>query len=865
MSLASGARLGAYEILGPLGAGGMGEVYRARDTRLGREVAIKVLPADVAADPDRLARFEREAKAVSALNHPNIVTLHEVGTSEAGPYLVLERVEGQSLRSLIGAGPLPIRKLLDLGAQIAAGLAKAHAAGIVHRDLKPDNVMVTSDGFAKILDFGLARLVWPDEGLGDSVDTATFVKQTESGVILGTLGYLSPEQASGKPADYRADQFAFGALLYEMATGTRPFKRDTVLDSLAATVRDEPEPARTRRADLPVPVAWLIERCLAKAPDDRYASTKDLARDLAELRDRLSEISKVPVTGTAQGAPRAVRSRLVRWAAAIALVSALVAATFVLARRTATAPVPSFRPLTFERSTITGARFGPDDRTVYYSSTSRDGPSRIFVTQLDRTESKDLGLDPGFVFGVSAKDELLVLQTDSRSCCGTPGTLARVPGIGGTPRLLAEHVNFADWAADGERLAVVGNGRGTCEFLNGPPISAGGCGMLRVSPVNDDTAFLAEEGIVVQSAAGKRLAATQMPLIFGLAWSRDGREVWFTGSETGASHDRAIYTLSLDGQRRLIARAPGALTVYDVGRDGKSALITTGAGWWGVNAGTADRAEREERVLDLRGRTVIVDLTADGQQLLLDERREVGTGTWLRSTDGTKTTQLSGDSARGLSPDGLWALVQPRNNATRLTLISTGAGPPREVPTGPGLEASPKDEPARWSRDRHLLFLPLQQAGRPDSTRIYVRDMRESDGRWRAVTPEGIAGEFAVSPNGEWVAVYDDRDRDEKKRAVTLFAVDGRAPRRLEGEQGRPVHWSADERQLFLMAARAFPGRVYRRDLTTGRVEPWRTLAPADPTGVELILSVLIADDDKSYVYRYSRALNDLYLARDLR
>ena len=280
----------------------MGEVYRARDTRLGREVAIKVLPANVAADPERLARFEREAKAVSALNHPNIVTLHEVGTSEAGPYLVLERVEGQSLRDLIDAGTLPIRKLLDLGAQIAAGLAKAHAAGIVHRDLKPDNVMVTSDGFAKILDFGLVRLVWPDEGLGDAAETATLVKQTASGVILGTLGYLSPEQAAGKPADYRADQFAFGALLYEMATGRRPFKRDTVLDSLAATVRDEPEPARTRRADLPVPVAWLIERCLAKQPDDRYASTKDLAKDLVELRDRLSEISRVPAGEALQAA-----------------------------------------------------------------------------------------------------------------------------------------------------------------------------------------------------------------------------------------------------------------------------------------------------------------------------------------------------------------------------------------------------------------------------------------------------------------------------------------------------------------------------------------------------------------------------------
>ena len=224
--------------------------------------------------------------------------------------------------------------------------------------------MVTSDGFAKILDFGLARLVWPDEGLGDAAETTTLASETASGVVLGTLGYLSPEQASGKPADYRADQFAFGALLYEMATGTRPFKRDTVLESLAATVRDEPEPARSRRADLPAPVAWLIERCLAKQPDDRYASTKDLAKDLAELRDRLSEISKLPAGEAFQGRPQIVRSPWVRRAIALAVVSALMAATFVVARRTARPPLPSFRPLTFQRGLVTGARFSPDGRTV---------------------------------------------------------------------------------------------------------------------------------------------------------------------------------------------------------------------------------------------------------------------------------------------------------------------------------------------------------------------------------------------------------------------------------------------------------------------------------------------------------------------
>jgi serine/threonine protein kinase len=227
----------------------MGEVYRCRDPRLGREVAIKVLPSDRAADPQRLARFQSEARAVSALNHPNIVTVHEVGTAGTGPYLVMELVDGESLRAALDAGPLAIRRVAGIGAQVAAGLAKAHAAGVVHRDLKPENVMVTRDGFAKVLDFGIARLLWPDEDHGASADTATFVKNTETGVILGTLGYLSPEQAAGKPADDRSDQFALGALLYEMATGVRPFKRATALESLAATAQAEAEPVRSKRPD----------------------------------------------------------------------------------------------------------------------------------------------------------------------------------------------------------------------------------------------------------------------------------------------------------------------------------------------------------------------------------------------------------------------------------------------------------------------------------------------------------------------------------------------------------------------------------------------------------------------------------------
>ncbi|MCM2269353.1 MAG: serine/threonine protein kinase, partial [Thermoanaerobaculia bacterium] len=285
MTLAPATRLGPYEIVAPLGAGGMGEVYRAKDARLGREVAIKVLPAEVASDPERLRRFEQEARAVSALNHPHIVTLHELGQSEHGPYLVLEKIEGRSLRELLRTGALPVKRVLTLGAQIAEGLAKAHSVGIVHRDLKPENVMASDDGFAKILDFGLAKLVFPEIDGASPHEMTTLVDKTASGMILGTLGYLSPEQAAGRPADFRSDQFALGALLYELATGERPFHRETVPESLTAVIREEPEPLRAKNAALPPQLGWIVERCLAKAPNDRYGSTTDLARDLADLRD----------------------------------------------------------------------------------------------------------------------------------------------------------------------------------------------------------------------------------------------------------------------------------------------------------------------------------------------------------------------------------------------------------------------------------------------------------------------------------------------------------------------------------------------------------------------------------------------------
>jgi predicted ATPase len=284
-ALTSGTKLGPYEIIGLLGTGGMGEVYRARDPRLDRSVAIKILPAAFSADSDRLHRFAQEARSASALNHPNIITIHELGQDGSTHYIAMELVEGKTLRELLISGLLPIRKTIEIAAQVAEGLAKAHEAGISHRDLKPENLMVSHDGFVKILDFGLARIASPSGERSDMCSTS----QTPPGLVLGTVGYMSPEQASGRPLDFRSDQFSFGLVLYEMVTGKRAFQRSTAAETLVAILREQAKPIGLQNHDAPAPLCWAIERCLTKEPDKRYVSTRDLARDLSAIRDRFSE------------------------------------------------------------------------------------------------------------------------------------------------------------------------------------------------------------------------------------------------------------------------------------------------------------------------------------------------------------------------------------------------------------------------------------------------------------------------------------------------------------------------------------------------------------------------------------------------
>src|SRR5262249_39414997 len=348
--LSSGSRIGPYEIVAPLGAGGMGEVYRARDSRLGREIALKVLPTDVAGDASRRSRFEQEARAASALAHPHIVTIHDVGESDGSVWIAMELVEGRTVRGLLVAGGLPVRRVLEIGSQVAEGLAAAHAAGIIHRDLKPENVVVSKDGYVKILDFGLAKLVESMPAAADAPTMAAGASPTQPGTVMGTVGYMSPEQAAGQPVDFRSDQFSLGSILYEMATGQRAFHRKTGVETLAAIVREEPEPMARLNPAVPAPLRRTIERCLANEPETPHASTKDLARDLESVRDHLSETSASALPGPSPARPR--RGWLLPAATGL-LLGALLAALAPRLLPGPTAPAqPVYPPIALPPGTI---------------------------------------------------------------------------------------------------------------------------------------------------------------------------------------------------------------------------------------------------------------------------------------------------------------------------------------------------------------------------------------------------------------------------------------------------------------------------------------------------------------------------------
>ncbi len=863
MTLTSGTRLGPYEITTPLGAGGMGEVYRARDERLKRDVAIKVLPADLAADAERRTRFEREARAASGLSHPNILTIYDIGFSDSTVYIAMELIEGQTLKDLFASGPVPTKKMLELAVQIADGLAAAHAAGIVHRDLKPQNVMVSKHGYAKILDFGLAKLVTQESDELSGQQTAA--DATRPGMVLGTVGYMSPEQASGRPIDFRSDQFSFGSILYEMATGKRAFERGTTAETLTAIIREEPAPVAQINPRVPAPIRWLLERCLSKDAEDRFGTTKDLARDLASIRDHLSDTSFTgDISREAAAAAAAPRRRLWPMLAGLGLLAAGVGVGLFAGRGLWSTPLPTFHQLTFRRGEVGGARFAPDGQTILYSAAWDGRPMEIFSTRTDSSESRPFGLSDAEVLAISRSGELAV-SLHRRLLTGfvRTGTLAQT-GLagGGATRDVLEDVQWADWGPEGQSLAVVRDvgAHNRLEFPIGKVVyeTTGWVSDPRVSPKGDWVAFLdhpvpGDDGgaVAIVDRSGKKKVLTDLfATASGLAYSPDG-EIWFTAAPIG--NNRALYSVTPSGRARLRARVTGNLTIHDVFRDGRL-LMTQAIERQGMIA--MPPGEQKERDLSWLDWSSGTDLSLDGKVVAFTESGSgggEGYSVYLRRTDGSPAVRLGEGSTFGLSPDGKWTLaIRALTSDPQMVLYPTGAGEPRLLPKN-GLRA----QNANWvPGGRQILF----EAAEPGhGVRLFLMDLET--GKSRPLTPEGYRL-FAscVSPDGKRAAVLG------PDRRVYTYPLEGGEPTPVPaiGPLDRVVGWSADGRIVLLRLAE-LPARVSRLDAASGRIEPWKQVMPADAAGVSGIGRIYLTPDGSSYVYGYTRVLSDLYVVDGLK
>jgi eukaryotic-like serine/threonine-protein kinase len=860
MPLASGTRLGPYEIASPLGAGGMGEVYRARDTRLGREVAIKVLPSALSSDPERLKRFEREARSASSLSHPNIVTIYDIGSDGGVSYIAMELVNGESLRAELAAGALPVRQVLQLGAQIAEGLAKAHSAGIVHRDLKPENLMVTEDGHVKILDFGLAKLSQPESSSGNATIAPTVSGATQEGTILGTVGYMSPEQAMGEAVDYRSDQFSMGSILYEMATGRRAFQRGSAPQTLTAIIQDEPESIAEVNPKIPVPLRWIIERCLAKPPRGRYASTEDLARDLATVRDRLSEATSA--TSISGGASRARRRPLLWTVATLGGLAALALALVsipILVRSDA----PTYHQVTFRRGTILSARFASSGQTIVYGAAWNGKPFQIFTTTLEGPDSRSLQLPDADLLSVSPTGEMAIsLGRRYHRTFNAKGTLAQVSLSGGAPRPVLEDVEWADWTSDGKTLAVVrevgAKDRLECPVGRLLYETSGWISDVRVSPDGGRIAFIdhpdpidARGSVTVSDRNGHRTSLAEVhSRLHGLAWSARGDEIWFTSGIAGGSG--AIDAVSPSGKRRLVARVPGPLVVHDISRDGRVLVgrDTFRTGIMGVAPG-----ETVERDLSWSGGSTVRGISPDGKTLLFLETGGVApTPIYVGKTDGSAPVRIGEGLACGLSPDGSRVLaVMPQTNPAHLVVYPTGPGEPQNLPGG-----SVAYSWGNWFPDGQRIVAAGMEPGK--GRRLYLQDL--AGGAARAISGEGVHFSWdALSPDGRWIAA---RGPDGN---IALYPVDGGPSQLIPGLKSadEPIRWSDDGRSLFSYRRGELPARVERVEVATGRRSLWRELMPQDPAGVTGIVRIRVTPDGKYYAYSVNRVLSDLYIAEGLK
>jgi serine/threonine-protein kinase len=807
MTLAAGTRLGPYEVAAPIGAGGMGEVYRARDTRLGRNVALKVLPAEFLADPARLGRFEQEARSASALNHPNIVTVHDVGRAEATAYFAMELVEGKTLRELLTPGALPLKRTLSIAAQVADALAAAHSSGIVHRDLKPENVMVTAEGRVKVLDFGLAKLLPAGAEGGSQLPTVAGAR-TESGVVLGTVDYMSPEQARGSPVDFRSDQFSFGSVLYEMATGRRPFQRDSAAQTLAAIIEDEPEPIGSRNPKVPPALGWIVERCLAKDPEGRYGSTGDLAREIAHTRDQAGSARAAgPAGGPSTGR---VPREWVRLAGAAILGALAVAAVWRFARA---GPLPRARP---QRLTLTlpsnapieVASLGPSlalspdgSRLVYVAESG--GIRQLFLRPLDQSAPAPIAGTQGAWAPFFSPDGHWVGFFSN-------GKLKKVPLAGGVAIAICDAENgSASWGDDdtvvfesAHGLASVSAAGGTPRtlvtadakkgetYLNSPSLLPGRRAVLFAVWTGGS---MGEQPIVVQSL---ETGARQVLPVKG-AWPRYAA----TGHVVFARDDLSLMAAPFDLSRLevtgppvpvaegVLLYQPSGVAQYAFSDNGSLVYVGSSEGLTEGTMVWVDRRGKAEPLSSARHDFEMPRISPDGQRVAVGFDGEVWVHEIARGTF-TRLTFGGGAGQPVWTPDG-----------RSLAFISTTAGPINQF----RVSADGSGSPERLVASEHAQFV---ESFAPDGQHLAFMDIDPETGNDLWVLPlEGerkakplVRTPYAergatFSPDGRWVAYTSNASGSWQVYVQPYGRSVGKS--QVSSDGGTEAVWARDGRELF--------------------------------------------------------------------